>query len=423
MTPKPTTAARRQSCPVALVLLLLAACPSRNGDNPGTTGGSAGTSTTGAAAGTGRPPNGGSSGGQTAEPPPTLPASSFVFLKRFRRDQQTFLGRVYPIYFTHIYALDLTTKAQTLISSLDDDGKKPYGPEKVALSPDHRWVTFASSFRLADEDKRIPGVSTNLVWAVSVDGKQYKRLTPPPPSEEIEPRLQGRLAIEYSSPRWSSDGASVFLQEKYAWQVCPYTAPAVIGTTCILNKLRAVSDQKFASWAIAPLSCTLEAPIAFHPEKNIFLLQRKGCSGAGSGFWEYSTPTATEPPREIRVYPIGTAGLFDPTDGAWLPDGSGFLLVAGQTKKSLVNPEGDERRYRMGIHLVSDDLHIRRLYEPEDDQTDVVSLDISKTGDVVVEVRKTIGTQESSQLFRFDPQTGTVGEQLTVDGDNGAPAL
>ena len=65
---------------------------------------------------------------------------------------------------------------------------------------------------------------------------------------------------------------------------------------------------------------------------------------------------------------------------------------------------------------------VRRLYEPPDDLSDVMSLAVIPSGEVVVEVRQTVGKQESSQLFLFDPNIGTLGEQLTKDGDNGLPA-
>jgi hypothetical protein len=62
----------------------------------------------------------------------------------------------------------------------------------------------------------------------------------------------------------------------------------------------------------------------------------------------------------------------------------------------------------------------KRLYEPETDDTDVLSLAVSPAGEIVVEIAS--GQPLISQLFLFDLKTGKPTDQLTRDASNAWPA-
>jgi hypothetical protein len=119
--------------------------------------------------------------------------------------------------------------------------------------------------------------------------------------------------------------------------------------------------------------------------------------------------------------PFPRGGLLDRRDAAWLPDGSALLVVAGQTPKTTVNPEGVKRPTRQGVFRWTEAGGFQPLYQPPGDDADVASLAISATGQAVVEVIRAAGTQEASQLYLFDPSTGQIGEQLTHEDSNTAP--
>ena len=112
--------------------------------------------------------------GGTASPIDPLPHSTFVF---FRYS----LGPT-NAWTYQLWALDAVSKSERLISRLDDalvPGELLVG-HGLALSPDRRWVAFAAFFRPSDHPAdRSLGRYTKMVWKVSVDGKQYVRISPP----------------------------------------------------------------------------------------------------------------------------------------------------------------------------------------------------------------------------------------------------
>ena len=150
--------------------------PTGTGGNSATGTGGTGSGATGGGATGGATAAGGAAGGATAaggsgpSEPATitpLPANSIAFVR----------GKHWPetkAWTAQIWALDLDTKAETLIT--DFDNKYPLsiltGP--IALSPDRRWVAFSGFYRPASF---IFEAFVSLIWKVSVDGKQFVRLT------------------------------------------------------------------------------------------------------------------------------------------------------------------------------------------------------------------------------------------------------
>ena len=100
-----------------------------------------------------------------------LPPSAFPFF-RLRYVQSARDWR------TQIWAYDRESNTEKLISALDDavKGGELSGPP--TLSPDRKWVLFASTFRSPKENYK-PGLK--LIWKVRVDGGEFVQMTPLPP--------------------------------------------------------------------------------------------------------------------------------------------------------------------------------------------------------------------------------------------------
>jgi hypothetical protein len=270
-----------------------------------------------------------------------------------------------------------------------------------------------------------------------VDGKQFKRLTPPldEPLDKGGPCkpngcLFGErcdatgtcrkesLDVSYRYPVWSPDGKTVYFTQ-LLWWVC--SASSI--RPCVYAAVRSASGGAMRTWNAPFNSCIADVPLAVSPVTNSLLVSRGSCVNFTSGLYEW----ITEPPAEKRLiaaYSNGTSSeYFDPEESAaWLPDGSGFLFVAqGKTKKVTIGPNR-LRFYRQGIYRWTESAGVKLLYEPPEDGLDIQSLAISASGQAVVEVIRPTEVDDNSQLHLFDIQTGTLGEQLTTSGDNKLPS-
>jgi hypothetical protein len=384
------------------------------------------------------------SGQATSSSDPTLSSSAFVFWKRFRRvDPPAQPGRrSYPEYACHLYAYDLATRTERLISNLDDDGVNPNGGcgNPMAVSPDRRWIAFPSfTFRRTSDDSP-PNIRTNILWGLRADGKELKRLTPKLPEDyelgsvcaanggcpaDKHCGVGGRcrklgFRVGYGDPVWSRDGQTIYLGEGQNSE-CNLNNAGTARAIYLCNYVNVLplTNGVFGQWASPYYRCLYAVPLALHPQKDTLLVYRAECFNSAPGLFEFSTaPQAS--PRDLRSLP-DVPGTPTGLDAAWLPDGSGLLLVTGETKKTKINPEGPERPNRQGLYLWTETGGYERLYEPDNDENDIVSMDVSGSGQVVVAVAQTVGGREASQLFLFDLKTRKLTEQLTRTGDNSSP--
>lgn len=188
----------------------------------------------------GEPPGGPTQGGGNAVEP--LPADEVVFEKLIKRG-----GTEAPLV-SHLYSYNLSTRQERLISQLDDNVGRGSRIKGMAVSPDRKAIAFASSsFRPSQADLSA-GFPTGAIWAVSVDGKQFVRFTPPfttgngsgemcansstCPGDEI--CMSGRCRLRgfhtaVNAPAWSADGKTLFFQVLTEWIAERPTGPIAAG--------------------------------------------------------------------------------------------------------------------------------------------------------------------------------------------------
>jgi hypothetical protein len=368
-----------------------------------------------------------------------LSPDTVVFVKRLRRGEERRISGVFPLYAYHLYALDLAQRTERLISNLDDDGIKPgIDPGRFSVSPDRRWIAFGSSeFRHSLDDRKL-GFSGPILWSVSADGKQFRRLTQPT-TEQLDKGgacsseqgcLRGEtcqsnvctrpsLSVSYTAPIWAPDGKTVYFQERLSW-ICP---PGLTDIHfCLIVRARSAQPPALDGWR-APIGCTIDDPWALSRDGQSLLVHRHNCVGRSPGLFELTGLDRPDTPVEGRVITKFTGtGTLNPTDATWLPDGSGVLLVAqGDVVKTAKNAEFPIRFFRQGLYLWKTSGETQPLYAPETDKVDVAAVTVTKAGQVVVEVVRHDGGPDNSQLHLFDLAGAKLGEQLTRDGDNVEP--
>jgi Tol biopolymer transport system component len=138
-----------------------------------------------------------------------LPTTSFVFAKILRRGQP-------ERWDNHLYAFDKLTGEEHLISVLDDNGMTGTWLQGLAISPDRRWIAFAAdNFRLDDADRTVGIQTMGSIWLVSVDGKQFKRLTPPFALDAAcfsEKRCREEFQSSLRDPTFAPDGGTIYYE-------------------------------------------------------------------------------------------------------------------------------------------------------------------------------------------------------------------
>jgi hypothetical protein len=425
---------------IASVLVLCAVCSgcpaSRTCAVPGTSGcecTAAGTCdpgltcTSGVCLRPGEPPPSGTPTNPT-EPPVNeaaitpLPPKTFVFKKRFKREGDK---PDEPVHAFHLYAYDLATRSERLISTLDDPGKGGWYVAGGKPSPDRRWIAFGKQdFRVSPEDRKHISTKGGIVWSVSADGKAFKRLTAPFAEEHVFSSYD----VRYNDPVWSSDGTTVYFED-WRFNNC---VPGYGVHGCMKASLRAATNLAVTTEWVFGTSCIGEIPVDIHPSGQTVLVRRLNCQRAADGLVEMTLNGKAVPTdkryiakRSTEYYSTVLGKIvtfnFDPQEAAWLPDGSGVLIVgSGPTKKAAPDPSG--QKFRWGVHRWTEGADVKLLYEPETDDRDITDIAVSKAGDVIVVVTSRVPGNETSQLYLFDLQTGKLGEQLTNAGDNVTPA-
>ena len=118
----------------------------------------------------------------------------------------------------------------------------PWWHTESLLSPDRSWIAFGTrTFRPSPEEagRRYEGGN---IWAVSVDGKTFQRLTPLLPVDynfgadctvDASKCLTGErcidcrctrnnLIVNLADPLWSRDGKTIYYTEDQWWQCTPF---------------------------------------------------------------------------------------------------------------------------------------------------------------------------------------------------------
>jgi hypothetical protein len=425
----------RRSAVLAL-LLLLTACPSQVPDDPsGPVGATAGTG------GSGNSPASGGSGGSpsTADAATSTPTGAITPLSPktfvFERELLRGMDGTSRIAARHLYAYDLDSRAERLLTNFDDPGQ---GSGKSVLpgfsvSPDRKWIAFGSTnFRQSFDDGKWT-FKTSILWAVSADGQQFRRLTPPPTErwdQTIPCATQSQcigfgercnalfcvrdgLNMFYQYPVWSADGETVYFAHTLFW-----TCPGInISRLCLVTFLRGASGGQITDNGPELNCATMSALSLNRTGDGLLVHQGNYCSNGGSGLHEYAVkPLAnkrtliSDPPYNAnpRIDPYGTA--------TWLPDGSGVLYIATGILK-----QPPRSGFRMGLYQWSASTQTTQpVYEPTTDDIDIKDVTAAASGEIVLEVETTTGAAKSTDLYLFERE-GAKLTRLTTSGNNSTP--
>jgi hypothetical protein len=213
---------------------------------------------------------GGSGSGQAAA---SLKESELVFEHRVAR------GTRPGDHAAHLYAVDVTTATERLVTNLDDDGQKIGGLFGVAVSPDRRRIAFGSkTFRATADDSKF-GFSSGMIWTVSANGSDFQRLTPPYDSQvrdagpctrdadcaELytcqETRcVRATFSMAFTAPVFAADSKQVFFREGWSWfDERGGTVNAILAQSWI----RSAVDGKRTDTGLP--SCKTQQPLGRHP--------------------------------------------------------------------------------------------------------------------------------------------------------------
>jgi hypothetical protein len=429
----PSSPSGRLITAVAMALSIFGcSCPSKAPEpdpDPVVTGGTTGGSSSAGTGGT----QGGSTGatsGTSGKPESItpLPKSTLIFLKAFARPASTFAY--------HFYSYDLESRQERLITELDDNGKDGFSISgQLSISPDRKWIAFGSrDFRKTPEDGLLIKRG-GILWAVSVDGRQFRRLTPPikEPLHEAgycgtsgsvcgygETCSAGRcirpqLTVQYLSPVWAADGQTVYFEEQHSWVCGTLNSPRA----CIFALIGSVRDNQITHAKSAD-SCISDAPVALNPAQGILLVQRHACPKTEmSGLHEWSPDSLTEKRQILAYTDASNSHLNGQTNAStWLPDGSSILAAVQRGPKTPPS-----RDYLTELVQISASGEVKTLFKPAAETQDVEDVTVSSTGQVVLQISQTTGDQKSSQLYSFDLASSSLGPQLTQSGDNRSPAF
>jgi hypothetical protein len=383
--------------------------------------GTGGSGTSGATTGT----------GGTGSTPPTgaesLPETTFAFLRDVRE------GTTWKA--THLYAIDLNTKVERLITTFPESGGT--GAPRIdglAVSPERRQLAFGSAeFRPAFEDKNHP-FEAGILWAVSSDGRTFTRLTPPitedyhmggycgdgktfcgygescqrTPTDGMR-CLRPDLTVTYGYPAWSADGKTIFFSQTMSW-VCATPRPT---RPCWIGWLRSASAGQLTGLANDG-SCTGQIPDGISPSGDL-LIHRVSCDSM-DGVQERD-PTTLMPKRLlVKNSPLPFFKTWSPR---WLPGSSTLIFIADGDKIREGTPY---RNRRSAIYTWTESGGVKPLFESSDELSDPVSIAVSKTGKAVITMAHQEPPNESTDLYEFDPATGTLGARLTTSGTSNTPS-
>jgi hypothetical protein len=358
-----------------------------------------------------------------------LGPSEIVFEKRQPR------GTRPGDYFAHIYALDVTTRAERLLTNLDDDDTKTGIVYGLSVSPDRRKIAFGSkTFRTTPDDNKF-GFSSGILWTVSANGREFQRITPSYDSQirdagsctrdadcaelyscQMSRCVRASFSMSFGSPVFAADGSRIFFREAWSW---------IDERGGTINAVLAQSWLRIADGA-RPVdsglpSCKAQQPLARHPVSGSLLVFRATCAGPTtdpSWFTEWTEGGTHRPLHRDDTGRIPITPESQPF-AAWLPDGSGFYYISLGERNATGNP----RSSKQGLSLwTSGASTANSIYPPGTNGGDVDGVTVLGTGAVVVELARLEGGSDRHDLYLVDPATGQAAMKLTDSGNNHDPA-
>lgn len=328
-----------------------------------------------------------------------LPANSFVFSKVIRRASPA--G-----WYSHLYAFDMLSRQERLISTLDDDGVTGASLTGIAVSPDRRWIAFtAENFRREGAEKELMSDAVASLWLISVDGVQFRRLAPPLALDEtcvVDDTCRKGFSSKMYHPTFHPDGAMVYYSH---------------------NTIRPLATGDFAySWRLArvpisggppsfltePAGCSNPAAPSIHPSGRS-LVAVQSC-GDGLGLYERNLDPVSLRDALFR-------GRLGSVPAAWTRDGTTAFFGV------VVEPSGPlDFMIRYGLFAWDTCEREGRVVFTAPDGAEVSSPSVSPDSKtVVVEMRNYPPSSDwAFDLYSLDPASTTL-TRLTHDGNSRSP--
>ena len=237
----------------------------------------------------------------------------------------------------HLYIYDLDSREERQVTDFDNGSVSRYD---YSLSPDRRWVVFrAIAFRPDEEDAQ--AILQENLWKVSVDGKQFVRLTHPiMPMDESCPASKPGCERQRSDPIFSRDGSTIYYSLSDLWDAhstfCTSNADCGGLADCVNHFCRGSqlegsaylsrisSDGQGIDDPIPPLDdCTATTNPAFSHSGEKLLYQGIRCIAGNNGIYLKQKP-----------FDQGNVDFIMDNDSfnsaVWSKDDTGFFYVESE---------------------------------------------------------------------------------------------
>jgi hypothetical protein len=289
-----------------------------------------------------------------------------------------------------LYAYDLDSGAERLVADLDSNPLTYVNQCSVSL--DRRSVAFTSAnFRPMPDEVQHPKLA---IWSVGLDGKSYKRMTPPLFIETLvrdrgqDHQYQANYYL--FDPVWMNDNATVSFRMQL-WYV------GVIATNVSVVQLLGSTAGDFQGYP-----CGWSTPTTSRKADGTVLVARTHCTADMPGLYEYtgtplakgrsliSDPILSDQPGESWTLSFGRRH-------AWLPDGSGLLLTVVPDK----GPKNRVVRWNFATGKAE------TIYTPERPLEEIWDLFAGPDGDVLLQIAEKADPKVLLRLKRLDLGTKT----------------
>jgi hypothetical protein len=361
-------------------------------------------------------------------PAPAMPSSAsiqplspltFVFERFFRRGEDAWVS--------HIYAYDLQSGEQRLITTLDEDVGRGNLISGMSVSPDRRWIVFASrAFRLTLGDA---AARTNSIWAVSVDGTRFVRLTPTfPPAMgsgrscstndqcgREETCSGGRCGLsafqrKLSDPAWSADGMTVYFS----------MSQSMVAEGELQGGVTIGAVKQMDISLAGDISCQLVGSPGVSPDGSLVLSSTANClDDFEDGL--YTWDPALKRPRLVAhstSHFVSPLLVFMDEPPVWLPENAGALLIPAVGYRSAGGP----LNFRYGLAAWNAKTgEVKKFYSPPDDSHQIRGATVVPVGGTRVRVVAAVESYDppATDLYEFDADANK--KPLTTSGNNTTP--
>ena len=338
-----------------------------------------------------------------------LPPNSFVFWRaHVRQDVNAWRAQ--------IWTYNVDSKQQRLVTDLDNNVSFDHLAGGLELSPDRKWVAYSAFFRTPQDPY---SVHTNLIWKVSVDGKQFVQVTPLPadPRQRCDAQTpctqgsadkvceEGRCTpfawrYTYERPRWAPDSQTLLfhLVEQYClmafcknWNLYP-PGPWVVSASVAFQSARPGSEPKQLPTP-ALKDCGQSNPMLKPDGKRLALNFR--CPGPEHGIL-VSDPDGSNASVVLK----GLTGQME-----WLPESDALYYVTTDNKRLI----------RLNV---TDNTQQVILDTQPDDPLRIGHIAISPNGKWLFFSQNLVNSEDTN-LYLTDLTTPTV-EILQITNDGGS---